>query len=153
MATPQHIIVDRGHASGKRLRDYAFFDDDADPRNALLVECGQHWEAAAPAVAREAILRFLDHLHMLDPERSSALGPAAGAQRVIEVTTTVTIASDDFRFVTPVQGLQVIARTGSVYAIDGATPIQTPHDNAVLIMPTRRPKRGETAVRIGRYVD
>jgi len=152
LAAPQHIIVDRGHASGRRLRDYAFFDDDADPRNALLVECGQHWEAAAPAVAREAILRFLDHLDMLDNERSSALVSISTPQRVIEVTTTVTIGSDDFRFVAPVQGLQVIARAGSVYAIDGTTPIQTPHDDSVLIMPTRRPKRGETAVRIGRYV-
>ncbi len=56
----------RGHASGKRLRDYAFFDDPGDPRNALLVECGQHWEAAAPEVARQAVLRFLQHFGMLE---------------------------------------------------------------------------------------
>jgi hypothetical protein len=30
--------------------------------------------------------------------------------------------------------------------------IATPHDDCVLIMPTRHPKRGETAVRLGRYV-
>ncbi|MEP6941668.1 MAG: succinylglutamate desuccinylase/aspartoacylase family protein [Betaproteobacteria bacterium] len=153
IATPPHVIVDRGHASGRRLRDYAFFDDPVDPRNALLIECGQHWESSAPAVARDAILRMLDHLDMLDTARSRALAPAAGPQHVIEVTTTVTITSDDFRFVVPVQGLQTIASAGSVYAIDGGTPIQTPHDDSVLIMPTRRPKRGETAVRIGRYVE
>jgi hypothetical protein len=28
----------------------------------------------------------------------------------------------------------------------------TPYDDCVLIMPTRRPRRGETAVRLGRFV-
>ena len=53
LGMPEHIVVDAGHAAGKRLRDYAFFDDPDDPRNALLVECGQHWERAAPR-GREA---------------------------------------------------------------------------------------------------
>jgi hypothetical protein len=74
-------------------------------------------------------------------------------QRVVEVTATVTIASDDFRFTIPVRGLQTIARAGTVYANDGGTNIATPHDDCVLIMPTRHPKRGETAVRLGRYID
>ena len=29
---PQHIVIDAGHQAGKRLRDYTFFDDPADPR-------------------------------------------------------------------------------------------------------------------------
>ena len=36
------------HRIDEVLRDYAAFDDPADPRSALLVECGQHWERAAP---------------------------------------------------------------------------------------------------------
>jgi len=59
LGSPEHVIVDGGHAAGKRLRDYAFFDDPDDPRAALLIECGQHWERAAPAVALQASLRFL----------------------------------------------------------------------------------------------
>ena len=47
-ACREHIVVDAGHAAGRRLRDFAFFDDEDDPRSALLIECGQHWEAAAP---------------------------------------------------------------------------------------------------------
>ena len=39
----------RRPSGGTRLRDYALFDDPDDPRNALLVECGQHWEQAAPS--------------------------------------------------------------------------------------------------------
>ena len=154
IALPPHVIVDGGHAAGRRLRDYAFFDDEADPRNALLVECGQHWEAAAPEVAWQASLRFLQHFGLLDAQLAqrelSPLPPEP--QHVIEVTTTVTIATDAFRFTQPVHGLQTIARADTVYAIDGDTPVRTPHDNSVLIMPTRRPKKGETAVRIGRQV-
>jgi hypothetical protein len=72
---------------------------------------------------------------------------------VVEVTATVTIASDDFRFTIPVRGLQTIARAGTVYATDGGMNIATPLDDCVLIMPTRHPKRGETAVRLARYID
>jgi predicted deacylase len=149
---PRHVIVDRGHASGKRLRDYAQFDDPADPRNALLIECGQHWEAAAPVVARHAVLRFLRHFGMLDGAHQPEMERLSAKQQVIEVTTTVTIATDNFRFTHPVRGLQTIAAGGTVYAIDGDTQVRTPHDDSILIMPTRRPKRGETAVRIGRLV-
>ena len=154
LGVPEHVVVDAGHAAGRRLRDYAFFDDQADPRNALLIECGQHWEAAAPVVARDAILRFLRHLGMADESwvaREIGGRDGALAQRVVEVTDTVTIASDEFRFTMPVRGLQTIARAGTVYADDGGRPISTPHDDCVLIMPTRHPKRGETAVRLGRY--
>jgi hypothetical protein len=73
-------------------------------------------------------------------------------QRIVEVTSTVTIVSDAFRFTQPVHGLQVIRRAGTAYAMDGDTEIRTPHDDCVLIMPTRKPKRGETAVRLGRFV-
>jgi hypothetical protein len=37
-------------------------------------------------------------------------------------------------------------------ARDGGAEIHTPYDECVLIMPTRRPKKGETAVRLGRIV-
>jgi hypothetical protein len=36
--------------------------------------------------------------------------------------------------------------------MDGGAEIRTPHDDCVLIMPTRKPKRGETAVRLGRFI-
>jgi predicted deacylase len=154
IGVPQHIVIDSGHVAGQRLRDYAFFDDPADARSALLVECGQHWEAAAPRVAQQSLLRFLDHFGMLGrglaEQHLDAVTPPP--QCIVEVTSTVTIASDAFRFTQPVHGLQVIRRAGTVYAMDGGAEIRTPHDDCVLIMPTRKPKRGETAVRLGRFV-
>ena len=154
IAVPSQVIVDGGHVAGRRLRDYAFFDDADDPRNALLVECGQHWEKAAPEVAWQASLRFLRHFGLLEAAIAKReLSPLPSEpQQVIEVTTTVTITTDAFRFTQPVHGLQTIAHAGTVYAIDGDAPVRTPHDNCVLIMPTRRPKKGETGVRLGRYV-
>jgi predicted deacylase len=149
-----NVVVDAGHAAGRRLRDYAFFSQGNDPRNALLVECGQHWEVAAPPLAKQVALRFLRHFDVVAGDwldahiEKSPLTP----QRVVEVTTTVTIETDRFRFTTPVAGLQSIARAGTVYAIDGDREIRTPHDECVLIMPTRRPRRGETAVRLGHVV-
>ncbi|HTP48929.1 MAG TPA: succinylglutamate desuccinylase/aspartoacylase family protein [Casimicrobiaceae bacterium] len=154
IGTPGHIVIDGGHSAGRRLRDYAFFDDAEDPRCALLVECGQHWERSAPKVARQALLRFLRRFGMAEPSVLDAYLDESPppSQRLIEVTTTVTIGSDKFAFTMPVQPLQVIPRAGTAYAVDGGTAIRTPHDDCVLIMPTRRPKRGETAVRLGRYV-
>jgi len=155
LALPKHVVIDRGHSAGRRLRDYAFFDDESDPRGALLIECGQHWEASAPEIARQSALRWLRHFEMIDPRFLDAhLSRLPDReQRLIEVTTTVTIASDDFRFTLPVRALQTIEHAGTTYAIDGGREIRTPHDDCVVIMPTRRPKKGETAVRLGRYVD
>jgi predicted deacylase len=154
VGVPEHIVIDSGHAAGKRLRDYDAFDDPVDARNALLVECGQHWERSAPVVAKQCALRFLRYFGMVDPaffEAHADAGPLP-VQRAIEVTDVVTIESDAFVFAQPVAGLAVIADGGSLLARDGAREVRTPYDNAVLIMPTRRPRRGETAVRIGRFV-
>ena len=62
------------------------------------------------------------------------------------------ITSDDFQFEMPVHGLMTVPRRGTLLARDGGSPVRTPYDECVLIMPTRRPRRGETAVRLGRYV-
>ena len=76
---PRHIVVDGGHAAGRRLRDYAFFDEEDDPRSALLVECGQHWEAAAPEVAFQSVLRFLRADDRTVVSRTSGPTPVADA--------------------------------------------------------------------------
>ncbi len=152
---PEHIVIDAGHAAGKRLRDYAGFDDPGDQRIALLIECGQHWERAAPHVAKQASLRFLEHFGMasagfLDAHLDRVPLPP---QRAIEVTDVVTIQSEQFSFTLATEGLSVIPTAGTRLAIDGTREITTPYDNCVLIMPTRHPKQGETAVRLGRFID
>jgi predicted deacylase len=151
---PRDIVIDAGHAAGKRLRDYAFFGDAGDPRASLLIECGQHWEKAAIDVAKQSMLRFLQHFGMADATLLDAHLDKAPLppQRAIEVTAAIAIHGDRFEFALPVSGLMCVPRAGTLLARDGADEVRTPYDDCVLIMPTRRPKKNETAVRLGRYL-
>ncbi len=153
LGTPAHLVCDAGHAAGRRMRDYGAFADDASPKNALLIECGQHWERASAKVAIDAMLRFLLHFGAIEREFAAPhLAPLPAAQRVVEVTQAVTIASDDFRFTARYVGMELIACAGTVIGHDGARAVATPYDNCVLIMPSMRLRKGETAVRLGRIV-
>jgi len=153
LGTPAHLVCDAGHAAGRRMRDYGAFADNASPKNALLIECGQHWERASATVAIDAMLRFLLHFRAIAPDFAAPhLAPLPTSQRVVEVTDAVTIENDAFRFAAPYVGMEVIARAGTVIGHDGADPVATPYDHCVLIMPSMRLRKGETAVRLGRIV-
>jgi predicted deacylase len=153
IGAPQHILVDSGHAAGKRLRDYAAFADPASTKSALLVECGQHWERDVGIVACDAMWRFLRHFEMLDREwLDSVIGDETQPQqRVIDICEVVTIHSERFQWARPLAGLEVIDASDTLIATDGVREIRTPHDEAVMVMPVPNPKVGQTAVRIGRY--
>lgn len=155
LGIPEYVIVDAGHAAGRRLRDYGPFDDPRDPRAALLIECGQHWARDSAAVAIQASLRFLRHFEVVAPafvarhvDRSDS-----PPQRIVEVTESVPIRTERFRFLWPHDdGLTVVPRAGSLIAKDGDIEIRTPYDRCVLVMPMRRAsKPGDTAVRLGRF--
>jgi hypothetical protein len=153
---PGTIVRDAGHAAGKRLRDYGPFDDPSVPATALLVECGQHWQRQSADVAKAAALRFLDGLDLMDPTyrtRYAATLPPPEPPRVIEVTETVMVTGRDFAFTQPFTGLELIPKAGTIIAHEGGRPIVTPYDDCVLVMPSRRLTPGQTAVRLGRYVD
>ena len=154
VGVPVHVVADAGHKAGARMRDYGAFSDPASPRTALLVECGQHWAKESVEVARETTLRFLDRLGAVDPEFAAAHtnGPPP-AQRLIEVTGRATIETDAFVFAADYRGLELIPEAGTVIGRDGDRPVRTPHDDCVLVMPSRRLKKGQTAVRFGRFVD
>jgi predicted deacylase len=153
IGTPANILIDSGHAAGKRLRDYAAFGDTNSRRSALLVECGQHWERNVGAVACNVMWRFLHHFEMLDREWLDGLigKDSLPAQQVIEISEVVTLTSERFQWARPLSGLEVIADKGTLIANDGEREVRTPHDNAVMVMPVPNPKVGQTAVRIGRY--
>ena len=147
-----HTVIDAGHQSGRRLRDYAFFDDPDDPRAALLIECGQHWERKSEAVAWQTTWRFLKAVGAVDAERAAhELTAPEAAQKLIRVTDAVVANSPSFRFAKEFTGLEVVPREGDVIAWDGEKPVRAPYDNCVLIMPVpHNIKTGLTAVRLGR---
>ncbi|HTT80455.1 MAG TPA: succinylglutamate desuccinylase/aspartoacylase family protein, partial [Stellaceae bacterium] len=154
---PELIMCDAGHAAGPRMRDYAGFSDPAAAQTALLLEAGQHWERRAAEVATDVMLRFLIALDVVTSEDVAALGgpdfAAQPRQRVIEVTEAVTIASDHFEFAGDFRGLEVLPEKGMLIGSDSGREVRTPYDNCVLVMPSRRLVRGQTAVRLGRYVE
>ena len=154
---PELIMCDAGHAAGPRMRDYGGFGDPASTKTALLIECGQHWERRSAEVATDVTLRFLIAAGSVQPADVAALGgPDFGAhprQRVIEVTEAVTITGDRFDFAGDYRGLEVLGKKGSLIGRDGEREVRTPYDNCILIMPSRRLVRGQTAVRLGRYLD
>jgi predicted deacylase len=151
VGVPEHVVSDTGHANGTRMRDYAGFGDASSPRNALLIECGQHWENSSARVAWQCLWRFLKAVGVVEARQAEAQIEPAGRQKLIRVTTAVIANSPSFRFAKPFIGLEVIPRQGDVIAWDGEEAVRAPYDNCVLVMPVpNNIKTGLTAVRLGR---
>jgi len=152
VGVPAFIVADAGHRAGARMRDYGDFANPEHARTALLVECGQHWQQVSRAVAIDSALRFLVALDIIAADTAAPFlnDDAPPPQRLIEVTKAVTIETDDFAFEREYTGLEVIAEAGTVLAHDGGRPIVTPYEDCVLVMPSQRLVKGQTAVRLGR---
>jgi Succinylglutamate desuccinylase / Aspartoacylase family len=154
---PELIMCDAGHAAGPRMRDYGGFGDPASPKTALLIEAGQHWERRAAEVATDVMLRFLLAFATVEHDDVAALGgpdfDAHPKQRTIEVTEAVTIKGDRFDFTGDFRGLEMLGEKGTLIGRDDGREVRTPYDDCVLIMPSRRLVKGQTAVRLGRYID
>lgn len=155
LGMPGIVVADRGHAGGSRLIDHPRFTADDQGPIALLAECGQHWDRDSAEVATQTAARFL-HLSGIVPASALSLWlPSAepAPARLVEVTETVTVGSDRFRFRKEYQGMDVIPAAGTPFAMDGETALLTPYDECVMIMPSRHPERGQTAVRLGRFTE
>jgi hypothetical protein len=127
VGVPELIVVDRGHAAG------------------------QHWDRASGALAREAAARFLTGLGLTGPELLDELGAGTPpAQTVYEVTEAVTITAERFTFAREFTGGEVIAEAGTLLGHDGAREVRTPYPDCLLVMPSKRLWKGQTAVRLAR---
>ena len=157
VAIPEIIMCDAGHAAGPRMRDYGGFGDPGSSKTALLIESGQHWERRAAEVASDVMFRFLIATGCVSRDDVAVLGgpefDAQPRQRTIEVTEAVTISGDRFDFADDFRGLEVLSEKGTLIGHDDGREVRTPYDNCVLIMPSRRLVKGQTAVRLGRYID
>jgi hypothetical protein len=143
---PEMVVADAGHKGGQRLRDYGEFSDPNSHKNALLVECGPHWQRGTERVAIDMCYRFLRAI-----DRPAQTWEAT-RQRVVEVREAITMESEEFAFTENFQGFEVIPKAGTTIAWDGQRAIRTPHDDCVLIMPVAKPKRNTTVVRLGREI-
>jgi predicted deacylase len=153
LGTPATVISDEGHPEGRRMRDYEGFGDPQSPRNALLIECGQHWEASALAVARDVTARFLALSGVVDAQDLPAgwTMPLPDEMLIVRVTEPVVAKSPDFRFADAYTGLEVFPEAGSVIGWSDGEAVRTPYPDCMLVMPSLRQLRaGVTVVRLGR---
>src|SRR5258708_3601286 len=154
VGTPVDIIRDAGHAAGMRMRDYGGFGDPKSPKNALLIETGQHWRASSVVVAKDVTARFLAETRVVEAADLPAgwKQPTPAKQRVVEVTHAVATKRGNFTPARHFKGQELIVEAGTALGPDGGEPVPTPYDNSVLGMPPSNPppRPGGTGVRPGR---
>ena len=153
IGAPALVVADHGHATGRRLIDLARFTDPEHPCAAVLVEAGQHWRQSTVDMTLACVAGLLRELDMVAADAISARPSDAAAQRFAEVTQVITAATGGFSFVSPFRGGHVVPARDTLIAYDGTAEIRTPHDDCLLVMPSLRPSRGHTAVRLARFVD
>ncbi len=149
------VVMDRGHADGVRMRDYAGFGDPAGEKLALLLEAGQHWARSTVHTTRNVLMRFLVSVGSLarTDVPSGWLQPDAVSPPPVAVTHRVVARTTDFEFVQDYRGGEVIRRAGTPIARDGDDSVTTPYDDCILVMPSVRQLRpGVTTVRFGRIL-
>jgi len=157
LRSPEYIVVDPGHKDGVRMRDFGRLGDlcgggDNGTRS-LLIECGFHGHLSSRKVAQDMCVRFLEESGTHDAPTMARLLPDwrqadAPQQWALDVTAPVVATSAKFRFDKPYQGLEIIARAGTVIGWNDAEPVTTPYDDCVLVMPsTRQVRAGVTVVR------
>jgi len=147
------VVMDRGHADGVRMRDYAGFADPTGEKLALLLEAGQHWERSAVLTTRNVLMRFLVSVGSLDRADipHGWLQADAVSSAPVAVTHRVVARTTDFEFVQTYRGGELIQRAGTTIARDGQDLVATPYDDCILVMPSVRQLRpGVTTVRFGR---
>jgi predicted deacylase len=153
IAAPPLIVADHGHASGRRIIDYERFVSSETDAAAVLLEAGRHWEQTTIDLSLASAAGLMRHLGVAPEPFPAPYLPASVSPRLAEVTQVVTAATANFSFVRPFRGGDVIARRDTLIAVDGTAEIRTPHDDCLLVMPSLRPSRGHTAVRLARFID
>jgi hypothetical protein len=149
-------MVDAGHANGKRLRGYGAFGDPASPKNALLIETGQHFSVRSRDVALDAAARFLNKTGVVAATDLTDFMQHAkpAAQKVLQVTQAVLADTMVLEFAQDFRGLELIEHAGTVIAHDGDRELVTPYDDCVIVMPSlRHLGPGVTVMRLARVLD
>lgn len=152
LRAPRHVVVDRGHGDGCRLRDFGQFSPEGrSDALSLLLEAGYHFDPASHRVAMDTAARWLRLSGVVDPEQLAPewFSPLPASRTLLTVTDAVIARSLDFRFSAAYAGLETIERAGTVIGHEGDRVVATPYDQCVLVMPSLRQLRpGVTVVRL-----
>ena len=111
-----------------RMRDYGGFGDPKSPKNALLIETGQHWRASSVVVAKDVTARFLSESGIVEAADLPAGWNAATPpkQRVVEVTHAIATKRGNFKPARKFEGQEVVAKAGTVLGHDEGETVTTP---------------------------
>ena len=100
LGLPGTVVVDAGHAEGKRMRDFGHFGTDEGNARSVLIECGYHGNPDSRLVAQDAVHRLLALTGVVGlpdlPPGWRLDRPAA--QWALEVTDAIVAETMDFRF-------------------------------------------------------
>jgi len=149
MGWPATIVADSGHANGPRMIDYVRVTRRG--ATAVLVEAGQHWSPDTVETATYSVSGLLRHCGMVCADAPLLPPIPKHKVRFASVTDVVTARTSSFSFVRAWRGGEVVPRRNTVIAVDGMTEIKTPYDDCLLVMPSLRPGRGHTAVRLAAF--
>lgn len=152
LGVPATVACGSGPADGRRLIEYAPFNDPDNGKVAVLVECGYHWAKTSARVALDTALHFLRALDMVPPAFFEAhiRHRTPGRQTFLDVSGGYSVRTDGFYFVSKFKGLEEFLKAGTVIAVDGGEEVRTPYDRCVLVMPNHRAVRGQRAFRLAR---
>lgn len=142
------VVSDHGHENGRRLIDYERFSSPDSAQVANLVEAGQHWSDETVTMAALSAAGLLSRVGIAAVESTR---PRPGPPRFARVTHAISAATSQFAFVQPFRGGSVVPERNTLIAMDGETEIRTPYDDCLLVLPSLRPGRGHTAVRMARF--
>ena len=145
LGTPELVVADHGHMSGRRLIDYGRFAENGSQNvAALLLEAGLHWHPRTALQCRDTIQALLRYAGMLD------ISAQPGTPRAANVIKTITAKTNRFQFIRAFRGGEIISAAGTLIAHDGDNEILTPEDNLIMIMPSLKVGHGHTAVRLAK---
>ncbi len=145
-----HLVMPQGLGSGTPLIQHGAHGEPGHHGVALVVECGQHFQAATGRRAVRAALDFLAHFGLL-PRPEPQPAPAAPARRY-ELLQTVVVQTPAFAFARPLVGFETFD-AGELIATDGTLEIRAPCADCTVLMPTRQPIVGREGVYLARPID
>ena len=143
-------------AAGRRMRDYGDFDVEGAAKAALLIECGQHWERLAGDLAKESAARFLVAAATPQKEEGEEDRLCARAFPSDSISMLHPPHPPVAKWVNPLEfvfareflGGEVLPEAGTLLGHDGDREVVTPRPDMMLVMPSKRLWKGQTAVRL-----
>ncbi|MBI3453678.1 MAG: succinylglutamate desuccinylase/aspartoacylase family protein [Rhodospirillales bacterium] len=148
-----HIVSPGGKHDGGIMVEFGPFGRADHPAAGLVLECGQHFAAAAGQVAIQTLLRFLGYFGVLaDDFLAQHMTPTVPeTPAVYEISEVRKATTNRARFVRPLIGFEEFA-AGELIATDGEVEIRAPYNRCAVIMPKAQLIAGQEIVTLAKRI-